>query len=157
MSVIYLFMYINVTTITFYFIIKSLFSIRFFKTLAPQHCALAIDYSDIIVVMASSSFDTLNVIYCSHMLIKLVCLPQIYVHSSPYTQLVNQQECFKQIITTVIFSRNHQPRRPRLLPHFMLMPCRFIRCNFIGHHGWNGWESTDQPRSFCYHVHLHMI
>ncbi len=38
--------------------------------------------------MVSSSFDTLNVIYRSHMLILLVCLPQIYVHSSPYASLI---------------------------------------------------------------------
>ncbi len=33
-------LYITLTAIKFYFIIKSLFSIRFFKTLAPQHRAL---------------------------------------------------------------------------------------------------------------------
>ncbi len=74
-----------------YFIIESLFSIRFFKTLAPQHRALAIDYSDIVVDMASSGFDMLNVIYRSHMLILLICLPQIYVHSSPYTSLITRK------------------------------------------------------------------
>ncbi len=36
-------LYITLTAIKFYFIIKSLFSIRFFKTLALQHRALAID------------------------------------------------------------------------------------------------------------------
>ncbi len=73
MSVIYL-------SMEFYFIIKSLFAIRFFKTLAPhQHRVMAILVmvvpSDIVV--ASFSIDTLNVIYCSHTLILLVCLPQI--------------------------------------------------------------------------------
>ncbi len=43
-------------------------------------------YSDIIV--AFFSIDTLNVIYRTHMLILLVCLPQIYVHSSSYTLLI---------------------------------------------------------------------
>ncbi len=42
----------------------------------------------------------------------------------------------------VIFSRNHQPKRPRLLPFFMLMPRGFVRRNFIDHHGWNGQESA---------------
>ncbi len=58
---------------------------------------------------------------------------------------------------TVIFSRNHQRRRPRLPPSFMLMRRGFVRCNFIGHHGWDGQESINQPRSFCRHVHLHMM
>ncbi len=40
------------------------------------------------MAMASSSFDMLNVIYCSHMLILLVYLLQIYVHSSPYISLI---------------------------------------------------------------------
>ncbi len=69
---------------------KFLFSIRFFKTLTPEHHVLAIDYSDIVVAMASSNFDTLNVIYWSHTLILLVCLPQIYVHSSRYTLLITR-------------------------------------------------------------------
>ncbi len=43
-------------------------------------------YGDIVV--ASFSIDTLNVIYRSHMLILLVCLPQIYVQSSSYTSLI---------------------------------------------------------------------
>ncbi len=52
----------------------------------------------------------------------------------------------KKIITTVIFSRNHQPRRTRLPPSFMLMWWGFVRHNFIGHHRWNGWELTNQLR-----------
>ncbi len=84
MSVIYLDM-------KFYFIIKSLFAIRFFKILAPhQHRAMAtlvlVVQSDII--LASFSIDILNVIYRSHTLILLVCLLQIYVHSSSYTSLI---------------------------------------------------------------------
>ncbi len=50
----------------------------------------------------------------------------------------------KIIIITVIFSRNHQQRRMRLPSYFMLMWRRFVRRNFIGHHRWNGWESTNQ-------------
>ncbi len=149
MSVIYLFMYITLTAMKFYFIIKSLFSIHFFKTLAPhQHRALAIDYSSDIVV-ASSSIDTLNVIYHSHMLILLVCLPQIYVHSSPYTSLITRNALNKLI--TVIFSRNHQ-LRTRLAPSFMLMRRRFVRCNYIGHQGWNVWESTNQLQQHISHM-----
>ncbi len=91
------------------------------------------------MTMASSSFDTLNVIYCLFTYRKYM-----FTH---LPHIVNHQECFKNIITTVIFSRNHQPRRPRLPPFFMLMPHGFVRCNFIGHHGWNGWESTNQPPS----------
>ncbi len=71
----------------FYFIIKSLFAIHFFKTLVHQQRALAVDYNCDIVV-ASFSSDTLNVIYRSHSLILLVCLPQIYVHLSSYTSLI---------------------------------------------------------------------
>ncbi len=112
-------MYITLSAIKFYFIIKSLFSIRFFKTLAPRHHALAIDYSDIVMAMVSSSFDMLNVIYHSHTLIQL--------------------------------------RRTRLPPFSMLMPLGFVRRNFIGHHGWNGSESTNEPRSFCHHLHLRMM
>ncbi len=140
----------------FYFRIKFFWAIFFFKRLAPhQHRAMAIlvlvVQSDIIV--ASFSIDTLNVIYRSHTLILLVCLPQICVHSSSYTSLI-KGNALKKIITTVIFSRNHQQRRPRLLPSFMLMRCRFVRRNFIGHHRWNGRESTNQPLSFYCHVHL---
>ncbi len=39
--------------------------------------------------------------------------------------------------TLVNVSRNYQLRRTRLLPSFMLMLCKFVRRNFIGHHGWN--------------------
>ncbi len=76
-------MYITLTAMKFYFIIKSLFSIRFFQ----KNHALAVDYSSDIVV-TSSSIDTLNVTYRSHMLILLGWLPQIYVHSSPDTSLI---------------------------------------------------------------------
>ncbi len=86
MSVIYLFMYITLTAIKFYLIIKSLFSIRFFLNSSTQPRALAIDYSDIVV----ARFDMLNVIYSLHTLILLVCLPQIYVHSSPNTSLITR-------------------------------------------------------------------
>ncbi len=40
--------------------------------------------------MASSSIDTLNVIYRSHTLILLVSLLQIYVHLSTYTSLITR-------------------------------------------------------------------
>ncbi len=53
---------------------------------------------------------------------------------------------------TIIFSRNHQPRRMRLLSSFMLTWCRFVRRNFIGHHGWNGRESTNQLRWDISHI-----
>ncbi len=52
----------------------------------------------------------------------------------------------------VIFSRNHQPRRTRLPPCFMLMQRGFVRCNFIGHHVWNGQESTNQLRQHISHM-----
>ncbi len=106
------------------------------------------------MAMASSSFDTLNVIYRLYTLILLVCLPQIYVHSSPYTSLIIRNAL--KYNNDSNFSRNHQPRRPRLPPFFMLIPHRFVRRNFIGHHGWNGRESTNQSRSFCRHVYLRM-
>ncbi len=77
--------------------------------------------------MASSSIDSLNVIYRQHTLILHVCFLQIYVHSSPYTSLIT-----------------------------MLMRRRFVRCNFIGHHRWNGRKSSNQLRSFCRHVNFHM-
>ncbi len=42
------------------------------------------------IVVASSNIDTLNVIYHSHTVILLVCLLQIYVHSSPYTSIITK-------------------------------------------------------------------
>ncbi len=142
-------MYITLTAMKFYFIIKSFFSIRFFKTLQlHQHRALAfVNGKDI--VCGCYSIDTLNVIYSSHTLILLVCLLQKYVHLSPYTSL-NHQECFKKIITTIIFSRNHQLRK--LPPSFMLMRRRFVRSNFIGHDWWNGRELTNQLRQHISHI-----
>ncbi len=109
---------------------------------------VSLKYSDIVV--ASPSIDLLNVIYRSYTLILLVHLAKIYVHSSPYTSLITRN-ALKQIITTVILSRNHQLRR-RLPPSFMLMWHRFVRCNFIGHDGWNGQESTNQLRQHISHV-----
>ncbi len=59
--VIYIFMYIILTTMKFYFIIKSLFSIHVFKTLARHSSPSALCVVDIFVV--SFSIDMLNVIY----------------------------------------------------------------------------------------------
>ncbi len=89
------------------------------------------------MVMASSSFDKCNLLLTYAY---STCLLTTHVCSLISLHIVNHQECFKNIITTVIFSRNHQPRRPRLPPFVMLMP-------FIGYHRWNGRESTNQPRS----------
>ncbi len=59
----------------------------FCKTLAHhQHCSLTRAGGDIIV--ASSRIDMFNVIYHWHMLNLLFCLPQLYVHSSPYTPVI---------------------------------------------------------------------
>ncbi len=88
-------------------------------------------FSDIIV--ASSSIDTLNVIYHIHTLILLVCLPQRYV-----------------IITMLIVSRII--RRTRLSPSFILILCVFIRCNFISYHERNGWESSNQLWQHISHI-----
>ncbi len=90
------------------------------------------------LVLQSSRISTVTKV-----VILLVCLPQIYVHPSPYALLITKN-ALKKIITTVIFSINHQPKRTRLPPSFMLMRHRFVRRNFIGHHGWNGQESTNQ-------------
>ncbi len=87
----------------FYFIIKSLFSIRFFKTLAAP-CSISIVHRLLSLSIVETSFvasysiDTLNVIYRSHTSILLACLPQKYVHLSPYTSLItrNTEECFKK-------------------------------------------------------------
>ncbi len=62
----------------------------------------------------------------------------ICFHISLY--IVNYWECFKIIIA---IARNHQ-LKTRLLPFFMLMQRRFVKCNFIDHHRWNGRESTNQ-------------
>ncbi len=103
--------------------------------------------------VASYCINTLNVIYHSHISIQLACLPQKYVHLSPYTSLItrNTEECFKKIITMKLFSRNHQ-LRGRLPPSFMLVRRGFVRRNFIGHHGWNGRESTNQLQQHISHI-----
>ncbi len=135
-------------------------SLHFFKTLARlhQHRGLAFDYTVFIVetsFVASYSIDTLNVIYRSHTPILLVWLQQKYIRISLY--IINHLECFKKIITTIIFIRNHQLRR-RLLPSFMLMRRGFVRCNFIGYHGWNGQGSTNQLWQHISHVeHLYFL
>ncbi len=92
--------------------------------------------------MASSSFDIvksnlpLTYTYSACLLTANIC-SLISLH------IVNHQECFKNIITTVIFSRNHLPKRPRLHPFFMLIPHRFVKRNFIGHHG-REWPGINQ-------------
>ncbi len=79
------------------------------------------------------------------------CLLTANICSHISLYIVNYQECFKKIITTIIFSRNHQLRR-RLPLYFMLMRRRFVRCNFIGHHGWNGRESANQLWQHISHI-----
>ncbi len=74
----------------FYFIIKSFFPISFFQNSAASAlCVDLIVYSKDIV-MAFHSIDTLNVIYRSYTPILLVCVPQKYVHLSPYSSLITR-------------------------------------------------------------------
>ncbi len=142
-------MYIILTAMKFYFITKSLFSIRFFKTLAlHQHRALAIWIVDIVCGFLQYWHVKCNLqftyAYSACLLTAQICsLISLYI--------VNQQEHLKKIITTNIFSRNHQLRR-RLPPSFRLIRRRFVRRNFIGHHGWNGRESTNQLRQHISHI-----
>ncbi len=56
---------------------------------APSACSVCRTFVETSFV-ASYSIDTLNVIYRLHTLIVLVCLLQIYVHSSPYTPLMTR-------------------------------------------------------------------
>ncbi len=140
---IHLFMYISLTAMKFYFIIKSFFSLHFIKTSTPS--ALCIGYVVLETsFVASYSIDTLNVIYRSCTPILLVSLPQ-KICSLISLYIVNHRECFKKIITMITFSRNHQLRK-RLPPSFKLMRHGFVRRNFIGPDGWNGRESTNQLR-----------
>ncbi len=63
----------------FYFIIKSLFSIRVFKTLAPYCSPSGSCVVDIVVVY--SSIDTLNVIYANiHLFCSFACHKYMFTH-----------------------------------------------------------------------------
>ncbi len=82
--------------------------------------------------------------YSACLLIAKICsLISLYI--------VNHQECFKKITTTKIFTRNNQ-LWTRLVPSFLIIRRGFVRCNFIGHQGWNGRESTNQIRQYISHI-----
>ncbi len=62
----------------------------FFQNISTRSASCVDNHSSDIVV-ASSNIDMFNVIYHSHKVILLVCLPQIYVHSSLYiTSLITK-------------------------------------------------------------------
>ncbi len=129
----------------FYFIIKSLFSIRFSKHSAS--CVCFVNSRDIVCGFPQYWHVKCNLpltyAYCTCLVTAKICsLIPIYI--------VNHQKCLKKIITTNISPRNHQPRR--LPSSFMLMRCRFVRCNFIGHNGRNGRESTNQLQQHIRHI-----
>ncbi len=148
MSVIYLSMYITLTSVKFYFIIKSFFSIRFFQNISTPSASCVGCWLDIVCGFLQYWHVKCNLpltyIYSACLLTAKMCsLISLYI--------VNHKECFKKIITTIIFSRKHQLRK-RLLPYFMLMQRGFVRRNFIGHHRWNGRESTNQLRQHISHA-----
>ncbi len=129
MSVIYLFVYI-LTAMKFYFIIKSLFSIRFFKTLVlqlHQHRALTFVNSRDIVC----GFLQYWHVKCNLPLTYAysACLPTSKICSHISLYIVNHQECFKKIITMKVLSRNHQ-LRTRLPPSFVLIRRRVCKMQF---------------------------
>ncbi len=133
----------------FYFIIKSLFSICFFNISAPSACSSSI----VCWQWHCCGFLQYWHVKCNLPLTYAysACLLTANICSLVSLYIVNHQECFKKIIMTIIFSRNHK-LRTRLPPSFMLMWHRFVRRNFIGHHGWNDWESTNQLRQHINHI-----
>ncbi len=70
--------------------------------------------------------------------------------------IVNHQECFKKIITTVLFSRNHQPRRPKIATIVYVNAMQVCKMQFY----WSSqieWLGINQSATiFLPHVHLHM-
>ncbi len=135
----------------FYFIIKSLFSISFFKTLAPhQHRALAIDHSSDIVV-ASISIDRLNVIYRSHILILLVCfIIYMFTYLPPY--IVNHQECLKKINNDSNFLQKSSAEKNKIAAIFYVNATQVCKTQFH----WSSrmeWPGINQSASTTHQPH----